>query len=284
VSRAKTRGGATALATSNAKASMAEAVIPRPASDVLDYIERNRLAWEKWAPEYVAAGRRAWQDVELRWGLWNLPESQLRLFEGLSPGDDVVELGCGTAAISAWAARGGLRPVAIDIARHQLETAERFQREYTLSFPLIHANAEQVPFDAESFDLAVSEYGTSLWSNPRRWLPEAKRLLRPGGRLVFFTNSPLLMSCTPTDGSPVSERLVRDYFSRYRVEFDSDGAVEFHLTHGHWIRILRACGFVVENIVEVRPPPDATPRYEYVSVEWARRWPSEEIWVARKAA
>ena len=84
----------------------------------------------------------------------------------------MIELGSGTAAISASLARRGLHPVAVDFATAQLRTAEMFQREFGSTFPLVLANAEQVPFDNESFDLAVSEYGASLWCSPHKWLPE----------------------------------------------------------------------------------------------------------------
>jgi SAM-dependent methyltransferase len=249
----------------------------------LDYIERNRSAWQGWAPGYITAGRRAWQAEELQWGLWNTPESQLRLLSGFEAGDDAIELGCGTAAISAWMARRGLRPVAVDFARAQLRTADALQGDFGVSFRLVHANAEEVPFEDESFDLVISEYGASLWSDPRRWVPEAHRLLRPEGRLVFFTISSLLLTCTPLDGSPVADQLVRDYFSRFRVEFEPDGAVEFHLTNGQWIALLRSAGFVIDALVEVQPDLEAQPRFALVSSEWAHRWPSEEIWVAHKA-
>ena len=121
-----------------------------------------------------------------------LPEAELGLFAGLEPDDNVVELGCGTAAISAWLARGGTLPVAVDISRAQLETVRRLQQEFDLSFPLVCENAETLAFADDSFDLAVSEYGASLWCDPSRWVPEAHRLLRPRGRLVFLTNSALL--------------------------------------------------------------------------------------------
>jgi hypothetical protein len=94
----------------------------------------------------------------------------------------------------------------------------------------------------------------------------------------------MLMACTPRDGGPAGKELVSDYFSSYRREFPEDGAVEFHLTHGHWIRLLRTSGFVLDNLIEVRPAQEAKARFEFVPVDWARRWPSEEIWVARKVA
>lgn len=247
-----------------------------------DYVEKNRAAWDRWALHYTATGRKAWTEKELKWGIWGVPESELGLLKGLSPGADVVELGCGTASVSSWIARAGFRPVAVDVSRTQLDVAARLQEEVGLSFPLIHANAEEVPYDTDSFDLAISEYGASLWCEPNRWLAEADRLLRPGGGLVFVTNSPLLMACTPEGGERAGDRLLRDYFTSPVREYP-DGVVEFHLTHGGWIEILNAYGFVVERLVELRPPHGTQPRFDFVSIEWARRWPSEEIWVARKA-
>jgi SAM-dependent methyltransferase len=255
-----------------------------PASRTADYLERNRKAWENWAPEYASAGRAAWRDEELRWGIWAVPESELDLLGQLEPDEDVVELGCGTAAISAWLARNGARPVAVDISRLQLETARGLQRDFGVSFPLVCENAEDLSFEAESFDLAISDYGASLWCNPRRWLTEANRLLKPCGRLVFLTHGAILMACTPEAGGPASDRLVRDYFAMYRVEFTEDGPVEFHPTHGQWVRLLHACGFFLEDLVEVKPPSEAATRFDFVSAEWARSWPSEEVWIARKAS
>src|SRR5690348_9558654 len=114
-------------------------------------------------------------------------------------GLDVIELGCGTAYVSAWLARRGARPVGIDNSEAQLATAKRFQREFRLEFPLVHGNAEEVPFPDGSFDLAISEYGASIWCDPYLWIPEAARLLRPEGRLVFLVNGALLMLCAPDE-------------------------------------------------------------------------------------
>lgn len=256
--------------------------LPLPPTKTPDYIERNREAWERWAHTSAVAGGKAWHDEELKWGLWSTPEAQLQLLQELESGGDVVELGCGTAAVSAGLTRMGARPVAVDFSRRQLRTAERLQYEFGLAFPLICANAEEVPFEEASFEIAISEYGASLWCDPRRWLPEARRLLRRDGRLIFFTNSAFLLVCTPTNGAMAEERLTRDYFSTYRVEFPGEGAVEFHPRHGQWIRLLRGNGFILENLIEVQPPKGAEARFSFASLEWAQRWPSEEIWVARK--
>ncbi len=255
--------------------------LSRP-GDHLDYLKRNGTAWERWVPGTAAASRRAWQE-QLSWGIWGMPETEARLLEGVEPRADVIELGCGTAAISSWLARLGMRPIGVDIVRAPLETAARLQTQFGISFGLLCANAEELHFGDASFDMAISEYGASLWCDPRRWLPEAQRLLRPGGRLIMVTNSPLLMACTPADGGPVQDWLVRDHFGTDRVEFPGEGAVEFHLTHGEWVRLLNATGFVLENLIEVHPSPEARARVEFAPLKWARRWPSEDIWVARKA-
>jgi len=261
-----------------------EETVGYPERDGADYLERNRSTWRRWAPQSATVGAKAWQANELRWGLWNTPESQLRLLRELAPGSDIIELGCGAAGVCAWLKRGGMHPVGLDFSTAQLLAAERLQQEHGVYFPLITANAEAVPFDQDSFDVAISEYGPSVWSNPRQWLPEAHRVLRLGGQLIFFTNAAILMACTPADGSPAGAQLVRDYFSSYRVEFGDDAGVEFHLTHGQWVRLLRANGFAVENLIELRPQGRAKPRFEFVPLKWARRWPSEEIWVARKVS
>jgi SAM-dependent methyltransferase len=246
------------------------------------YVERNHAAWERWALEHAAAARKAWAEDELRWGLWGVPESELALVADVPQGADIVELGCGTAAISAALGRMGMHPVAVDFSRKQMDLVARLQHELGPHFPLIHANVEEIPYENESFDLALSDYGASLWCEPRRWLAEAHRLLKPHGRLVFVVNSPMLMACTPEDGSRASDVLVRGSFSSPVFEFAAEGAVEFHLNHGDWVRTLRALGFTIDRLIEIQPQPRAKPRYDLASIDWARRWPSEDIWVASK--
>ncbi len=198
-------------------------------------------------------------------------------------GKDVIELGCGTAYWSAWLARRGARVVGLDNSERQLETARRLQREHGLEFPLIHASAEAVPLPDAGFDLAVSEYGACLWCDPDLWIPEAARLLRPGGQLVFLTNAVLVVLCSPDEGA-ADDRLLRDQFGLRRVEWPGEDAVEFHLPHGEMIRTLSRHGFQVLNLVELQAPEGGDPgRHDWLTLEWSRRWPSEEIWVAAKA-
>jgi SAM-dependent methyltransferase len=249
-----------------------------------EHAERNRAAWTGFAPEYAANAERAWSS-EFDWGVWRVPESELRALPEVS-GRDVVELGCGTAYVSAWLARMGARPVGVDVTPAQLETARAMQARFGLEFPLIEASAEDVPLPAASFDLAISEYGASIWADPYRWIPEAARLLRPGGELVFLVNGTLSILCMQEEEIQPTDELRRPYFGMHRFDWEDDGSVEFHLGYGDWIRLLRANGFELLDLIEIQAPPGSAPhRYDALpKPEWARRWPSEEIWRARKVA
>ena len=246
--------------------------------------QRNREVWTKANADYT--DRRAterWGEGEPTWGVFGTPEAELRVLGDVA-GKDVVELGCGTAYFAAWLAKLGARPVGLDITPAQLETARRMIAETGIEFPLIEASAESVPLPDESFDLALSEYGASIWCDPRRWIPEAHRLLRPGGELVFLCNSPLSIVCMPDEGK-IEERLVRSQFELRRMQWPGeDEGVTYHLGHGEMLALLHETGFEVVGLWELRAPESATDHeyYEYVPAEWARRWPAEEIWKARK--
>jgi SAM-dependent methyltransferase len=138
-----------------------------------------------------------------------------------------------------------------------------------------------VPLADARFDLVISEYGASIWCDPYRWVPEAARLLRPGGRLVFLRNSTLLMLCVPDVGA-ATDRLLRPQAGLHRLSWESDPGVEFHLGHGDWIRLLRESGFELEDMIEVYAPEDAQTEYDFVRPQWARQWPVEEVWFASR--
>jgi SAM-dependent methyltransferase len=248
-----------------------------------DSIRRNIAEWTRTNAEYTdASATDAWAQEEITWGLWHVPDSELNALGDVS-GLDVVELGCGTAYFSARLAKHGAHPVGVDPTPAQLATARRMQRETGIEFPLVEAPGERVPLPDASVDLAFSEYGAALWADPEQWIAEAARLLRPRGRRVFMTNSVLIHLCVPEVGR-AEERLFRPQFGMYRVEWPDSEGVEYNLAHGDWIRLLRGHGFDIEGLIEVQAPEDARSPvyYDHVSVEWARKWPSEEIWQARK--
>ena len=250
--------------------------------EVSDDAKRNRVSWTKVNTEFTDQQASIdWAAVEITWGVFGIPETSINTLGDVN-GLDVVELGCGTAYVSAWLARRGARPVGVDVTPAQLATARRCQSEFGIDFPLIEASAENVPLSSGRFDLAISEYGASIWCNPHLWIPEAYRLLRPHGRLWFLRNSTLSVLCS-TDEGPEAETLQRPQRGLGRIEWPGEVGVEWQLPHGELFRLLRHTGFDIVDLVELYPPNDASDHSYYnSSIEWARKWPSEEVWVAEK--
>ena len=247
-----------------------------------DYVRQNVAHWTQANAEYTdAAAAEAWAKDEITWGVFGTTESELNVLGDVS-GLDIVELGCGTAYFSAWLAKRGARVVGVDPTPAQLETARRMQRETGIEFPLIEAPGEDVPLRDESFDIVHSEYGASIWADPFRWIPEAARLARPGGRLIFLRNSTIQLLCMRLEG--IGEQLVRPQRGLYRLEWPDTGEVEFHLPHGEQLDLLHANGFELERLIELFAPEDAKTHsyYVHVTAEWAKQWPHEELWVTRK--
>ena len=248
-----------------------------------DSIKANIVQWTKSNADFTdPSAQRHWASEEIFWGVFSIPEDDIDVIGDVN-GLDVVELGCGTAYFSAWLAKRGARPVGVDPTPAQLATARRMQAETGIEFPLVEAAAESVPLPDTSFDLALSEYGASLWADPEQWVREAARLLRPGGRLIFLTNSILVYLCAPDIGV-TTEQLQRPLFGMGRIQWPGEVGIEYHLPHGRWIGLLRDNGFAIEALHELRAHEDAVDPgyYDFVTVEWGRKWPAEEIWVARK--
>lgn len=236
--------------------------------------EANRAAWDARADEYQRTHGPFLRGAA--WGTWQIPEAELGLLGNVA-GKDVLELGCGAARFASALAARGARCVGLDNSERQLEHA----RAMGVDFPLVHAAAEDVPLPDESFDVVFSDHGALSWGDPQRVVPEAARLLRPGGLLVFNVTSPFARMCLDYDADRQVEALLRPYFGLHEMD-EGDGAATYNLGYGEWIRLLRANGLVVEDLVELQPPEGATTTYG-IPVEWAERWPAESLWVCRKA-
>lgn len=249
--------------------------------DIPDYAQVNRTYWDNMAGDWVVPGERAWSS-DPSWGMWGVPDAGLDLLPADMTGMRAIELGCGTGYISAWMAKRGADVVGLDNSAKQLETASRLCSEHGLDIELIHGIAEDLPFPAESFDFAVSEYGAALWADPYVWLPEAHRVLRPGAKLVFLTNSQLAVICSPPDGSPVDRTLHRPYFGMHRIDWQNvevdPGGIDFHLTMADWFKLFKATGFRVEDFHELQAPEPSDELRFFVHAKWAHDFPSEQVW------
>ena len=250
-------------------------------AELPDYAAENRRYWDATADDWVALGERAWAAAEPTWGDFAVSNDEAPLLPADLSGRDVIELGCGTAFVSAWAARrGARRVVGIDNSARQLETARRLADRYGVELVLHHGLAEDVPEPDASFDVAVSEYGAVLWAEPTAFLSEARRLLRNGGTLSFLTSHPLAILTAPLDGSiPSGTELVRPWFGDHRYDWrdavDEPGGIEFVPSVGEWFRLAQSAGFRVDDYRELRAPASAEDGMGAVTAEWARRWPAE---------
>jgi SAM-dependent methyltransferase len=245
--------------------------------------EQNRAFWDRHSDSYQETHREHIGRPELRWGIWQLPESELQILGDVA-GKDILELGCGAAQWSILLAGLGARPVGVDNSARQLEHAAGALAAAGLDFPLVHAPAEALPLADGSFDIVFADHGANRFADPYAWVPEAARLLRPGGLLAFSGSTPFEVMCWNEPSDRMDAELHLDYFGLHRVE-DADGPVQFELPYGEWIRLFRANGFEIEDVREIQPPEGAESTYRTAEeTEWARSWPMEQIWVVRKEA
>ncbi|MEL6962734.1 MAG: class I SAM-dependent methyltransferase [Pseudomonadota bacterium] len=253
-----------------------------------DHVTINRDVWNADAKNWVALGERLWNVKEPVWGNWGISEASLNVLSLDLANKDAIELGCGTGYVSGWMAQRGARVTGVDVSSSQLATARRLAQEHGATIRFIEANAEATGLADASFDFAISEYGAAIWCSPGAWLREAWRLLRPGGRLVFLGNHPMVLLCTPANGAPCETTLHRPYRDMWGadwtdVEFDPSG-VCFNLTISAWMALFADIGFTVTNYQELFAPESETETRAFIPAEWAKRYPVEQVWHLEKPA
>jgi SAM-dependent methyltransferase len=123
-------------------------------------------------------------DIELR-----AHHEHLRAAYGISPGDEVLDIGCGTGLTTREAARAAApgRVVGVDVSERMLDRA----RELTTAEGLENAryelgDAQLYRFDPGRFDVAISRFGTMFFSDPPVAFANIATALRSGGRLVLL--------------------------------------------------------------------------------------------------
>jgi ubiquinone/menaquinone biosynthesis C-methylase UbiE len=244
---------------------------------VSEHVRRNREFWDADAADYQAAHGNDLTERPLAWGAYRAPESDLQIL-GAVTGKDVLELGCGGAQWSIALRAIGTRCVGLDFSSPQLQHA----RGGDAHLPLVQADGEQLPFTDGSFDVVFCDHGAISFCDPEQIIPEAARVLRIGGLLAFCAATPLIYLSWDADNEKQSRRLHRSYDELGRIDF-GDGTIDWVLPPGEWIRLLRANHLEIENLIELRPAPGATTTYEdFAPPKWARRWPAEWIWNARR--
>ncbi len=239
------------------------------------YIDTNRKFWDQQAHDYQELHQEQLRGG-LEWGVWSIPESRVQALGDVA-GKDVLEYGCGAAQWSLALARLGARATGIDLSHEQLEFARASAQELGIDVELVCGNAEETPFDDASFDIVFCDHGAMTFADPHRTVPEVSRLLRPGGLFAFNMTSTLLDLCWDPKTEKASDRLHETYFGIHRLQ--EPDTVSFNQTYGDWIRLFRANGLLVEDLIEIRPDEDSETTYAgYAPRSWARRWPAESLW------
>lgn len=233
--------------------------------------------WNDYSDEYQQRHDPLIGRAPKLWGMFAVPDASIGAL-GDTRGLDVLELGCGGGQWTASLEAEGARVVGLDISEAQLASART-----RTGAPLVQASAEQVPLRGASFDVVFCDHGAMTWGNPLATLPQVARILRPGGRLLFNIASPWFAAAYDDDRDVLGATLHGDYFDAFRYEETPEGAATYNPTYGAWIRLFRTHGFVVEDLIEIRPPVGATSTYVTADPpDWPHRWPVESLWVARR--
>ena len=251
-----------------------------------DDVRTNLVSWEADSAEYQSRNAEQlnrWDGVY--WGTWGVPESDIHALGDVA-GLRALELGCGAAQVGLNVVKLGADVIGLDFSANQLAAARANVAATGERFPLVRASAEELPFADATFDLVFCDHGATSFTDPHVTIPECARVLRPGGRMVFNIATPWVAVCWPNDEDPPDRTLHRPYFELGRaatLEPDGTTSVEWYLGYGDMIRIFRDAGLLVEDLIELRPAPDATTTYTgFTTHEWARDFPGDHIWKLRK--
>jgi SAM-dependent methyltransferase len=186
--------------------------------------------------------------------------------EHLRGTDAVLDVGCGEGQISRLAAYvGASRVVGIDPTWAQLSVA----RDRGGPPRYCRGEAASLPFPPQSFDAVVACLVFEHIEAVDEALAEVGRVLKPGGRFLFFLNHPLLQ--TPGSGW-IDDRILEEQYWRigpYLVEesaleeMEKDVWIPFvHRPLSRYVNAMAAAGLLIERMEEPAPPPGFLERAE----------------------
>lgn len=233
--------------------------------------------WNAKSDDYQAFQKPALAQEPEAWGMLRTPEADLQVLSNVAD-LDVLDFGCGAAQWSIALALRGARPVGLDLSEQQLAHARAAMAGAGVEFPLVQGSGEHAPLPSASFDIVFSDGGVMSWCDPYLTVPETARLLRPGGLLAFCAVTAFAHAHWNDDDLWPGKHLESAYFGSARPK--PNGATYFAMPHGAWIDLFNQHGFEIEQLLELQPPSGVTNPYS-ANLEWASKWPLEEIWKVR---
>jgi SAM-dependent methyltransferase len=120
------------------------------------------------------------------------------------PGDAVLDVACGTGNAALRAAQAGGTVVGLDLTPELFDAGRRLAADLDVEVDWVQGDAEDLPFDDESFDVVLSTFGCMFAPRHAVTAHELARVLRPGGRLA-------IASWTPEGGMGAFFRMVGPY-------------------------------------------------------------------------
>ena len=217
-----------------------------------DHWERNAAWWQ--------AGFTEGADAEYSEQI--LPMASAALDGAVS----VLDVGCGEGQLSRLAVAGGARRV-VGVDPTWMQVREARARRGGAFYA--RSSADALPFPTSSFDAVVACLVFEHIDQVDDAIAEVGRVLRPGGRFIFFLNHPLLQ--TPGSGW-IDDRILDEQYWRigaYLVEDKSLEEVEkgvlipfIHRPLSRYINALIAAGLSITRMEEPAPPPGFLARAE----------------------
>ncbi len=109
---------------------------------------------------------------------------------GISPGEDVLDVACGTGNAALRAAQAGATVVGVDLTPELFDAGRVLAAEAQVEIDWVQGDAEELPFEDESFDVVLSTFGCMFAPRHEVTAHELARVLRPGGRLGISAWTP----------------------------------------------------------------------------------------------
>jgi SAM-dependent methyltransferase len=142
--------------------------------------------------QFKAAQKAGWAHFAPLQTFTTVAAARLVRHAGIGPQSRVLDVACGTGVVAITAARAGARATGLDLTPELLAAARDNARTAGVEIDWHEGDAENLPFDANTFDVVVSQFGHMFAPRPEVVVAQMLRVLKPGGTIAFSTWPPEL--------------------------------------------------------------------------------------------